>query len=914
MPPKKKRKVKQKTEVSAKKKGVLDKLGKATRKDAKATVMNMLGGGSCSNAAPLFVPGSDMVCNACGTSVKVVSLKTGETIFTLRGHQDVVTDLTMNPNIRTQFYSASLDRTVKLWDMNDGTLLQSYNLGKPCLAIQSSATERDILYTFVQDDASDSLKAWHKIALFDTRAQRFVGTIAKSNTLRCRFDTIEDGGNTAVVAVYQRKLVVWWSDRTKVKKINYERQMVTVAVQSAAVSENPIVATGDVEGRILLWYNLLGRPKADEDKYFTSTVDGREIQKTSLHWHAHAVTCMTFTNDGNYLLSGGEEAVLVMWQIGTSSKTFLPRLGAPLCQISVSGDSLSYGISTANNVFRMIEAVDMSVRWSMKGLAAARPAEYLGIENTFKKVEGKYKKSLRSGIAVDPIDGTIGINGVYGTGTLQIYNAFQDAHVATLEVAPRNVVSRTQKEKLAPTTVEHVCFSPDGRDLITVDRRTDTNFDDVVSLKFWERSSHPGSGVRYIINTRVESPHKSYLSSISYGMVRGAGKEDRRMVVSTSHDCRFKIWLSQCTSGTSRQAKMTTIWTCNASVFFRESPIIDSSFSKDGSLLAVGYSHIVTLWNPISNNLLGVLPHASISGKIQRTIFVSGEMGPYLLVITDCQCVIWDVIGCDVVWSIKCRCLAVGVDFESKGSDARFAIGCESLAPTQESILSQGAVSVMLFDASSPVPIYIWRLDQDVIPRHIHFDTTDGTVTRLVLMNEKREFFTISNAAGNDPEVTAEAAETSSNAAHEVLSSFNRLFGPKELRKSAYSDRKRKANVLEHSQTSFFSKVFEGASHVLPGLPSLFRPFMASMLRQNPEKIENDASRAPIDDDTSITANSDTSASNNENSKENVSALAKIEGLFSTGAYENGNSANDEKWLKFFGTLEGTKVSIDKVK
>ena len=135
------------------------------------------------------------------------------------------------------------------------------------------------------------------------------------------------------------------------------------------------------------------QPKADDDKYFTSTVDGREVQKTSLHWHAHAVTCMAFTKDGNYLLSGGEEAVLVMWQIGTSSKTFLPRLGAPLCQISVSNDSLSYGVSTANNVFRMIEAVDMSVRWSIKGLAAARPAEYLGIENTFKKVEGKYKKS-----------------------------------------------------------------------------------------------------------------------------------------------------------------------------------------------------------------------------------------------------------------------------------------------------------------------------------------------------------------------------------------------------------------------------------------------------------------------------------------------------------------------------------------
>ena len=50
-------------------------------------------GRSCSNAAPLFVRGSDMVCNACGTSVKIVSLN-GEKTILRKEYQDVVTDLT----------------------------------------------------------------------------------------------------------------------------------------------------------------------------------------------------------------------------------------------------------------------------------------------------------------------------------------------------------------------------------------------------------------------------------------------------------------------------------------------------------------------------------------------------------------------------------------------------------------------------------------------------------------------------------------------------------------------------------------------------------------------------------------------------------------------------------------------------
>ena len=101
---------------------------------------------------------------------------------------------------------------------------------------------------------------------------------------------------------------------------------------------------------------------------------------------------------------------------------------------------------------------------------------------------------------------------------------------------------------------------------------------------------------------------------------------------------------------------------------------------------------------------------------------------------------------------------------------------------------------------------------------------------------------------------------------------------------------------------------------MLPGLPSLFRPFMESMLRQNPERIETDGPEALNDGGTSNSPSSAISASHLENRKENVSALAKIQGLFSTAECENGTGTNAEKWLRFFGTLQGTKVSIDKKK
>ena len=55
-----------------------------------------------------------------------------------------------------------------------------------------------------------------------------------------------------------------------------------------------------------------------------------------MHWHAHRVRSLAFSADGTTLLSGGDEAVLVMWQLGTRNRSFLPRLGGSILAIASS--------------------------------------------------------------------------------------------------------------------------------------------------------------------------------------------------------------------------------------------------------------------------------------------------------------------------------------------------------------------------------------------------------------------------------------------------------------------------------------------------------------------------------------------------------------------------------------------------
>jgi NET1-associated nuclear protein 1 (U3 small nucleolar RNA-associated protein 17) len=117
-------------------------------------------------------------------------------------------------------------------------------------------------------------------------------------------------------------------------------------------------ATGDDKGNIRLWYCL--------NENLAVNVRGVEkrTQTTSLHWHAHAVSSITFTPNGAYLLSGGEEAVLVIWQLHTGKKEFVPRVGAPISTVSISRFRISeeeYLLGLADSTYTFISSSSLKV-------------------------------------------------------------------------------------------------------------------------------------------------------------------------------------------------------------------------------------------------------------------------------------------------------------------------------------------------------------------------------------------------------------------------------------------------------------------------------------------------------------------------------------------------------------------------
>lgn len=113
------------------------------------------------------------------------------------------------------------------------------------------------------------------------------------------------------------------------------------------------IATGHSDGIITLWF----------------LKDDMSIScKTQMHWHAHAVGALSFSCEGTYLLSGGEEAVLVVWQTATGNKRFLPRLGSPIIGISLDAKDVRYCTMGADNSIRVIDAASFTISQTVQGL------------------------------------------------------------------------------------------------------------------------------------------------------------------------------------------------------------------------------------------------------------------------------------------------------------------------------------------------------------------------------------------------------------------------------------------------------------------------------------------------------------------------------------------------------------------
>lgn len=362
-----------------------------------------LAGGAAAARAPLFSGDRRHVFMIAGGAVVVYGVGSGDVVATLRcaGTVTGIARLASNPR---QLVTASVDGAVQLWDYEDGMLQRTVQLGRAVTALASStrragsAGAPDTVYAAVLGEgaargeyapcgelaaACAKKHAMHKlpsaVVAVDVRTGGVETLLAVEGVVTALVAAPAAGegegeeGAEAVVAAVRRRVYVFNTGSRTVEQFAAERAVTCVAVSPVAGGG---VALGDAGGRVTT-VRALRRVAGAGDAATGGAGGGGGTVTSERHWHAHAVAAVAFSSDGSLLLSGGEEAVLVLTQVESGAQTFLPRLGAPVTGLAVppagggGGASALVALVLADASLALVDAAAMALRWRARGLAVA---------------------------------------------------------------------------------------------------------------------------------------------------------------------------------------------------------------------------------------------------------------------------------------------------------------------------------------------------------------------------------------------------------------------------------------------------------------------------------------------------------------------------------------------------------------
>ncbi|ERS99709.1 NET1-associated nuclear protein 1 (U3 small nucleolar RNA-associated protein 17) [Sporothrix schenckii 1099-18] len=243
------------------------------------------------------------------------------------------------------------------------------------------------------------------------------------------------------------------------------------------------LVVGCVRGAIYVYEDVFSR--LQEATAESSRKKKVNVRPRKHHWHSRTVNSVKWSRDGNYLISGGPESVLVLWQTETSKLDFLPHLSASIENIVVSPRGASYAVHLDDNSTMVLSTAEMKPTFYVSGLQSLTltqmPAKDAHVRRTWQPIQSITKPIPA---AINPADASriwlrVG-NGQKAAMTgdqpsaslLQTFDVSSFRSVAKQPLARTNPTENnmtTQGQPLTEPTVTHLCASRDGQWLASVD-------------------------------------------------------------------------------------------------------------------------------------------------------------------------------------------------------------------------------------------------------------------------------------------------------------------------------------------------------------------------------------------------------------------------------------------------------------
>ncbi|KAL5723660.1 hypothetical protein ACHQM5_007033 [Ranunculus cassubicifolius] len=790
----------------------------------------IIGGSNLVSHPPSFSNDGKKLLVCTGKTVSIYSTSTGMKVTELEGHKGDVTSVIVVVNSGSKIlcycWTCSLDGTICYWDFNAPELIRKVDIQKPVFSmvipnLSSSLVESDkkpsdvFAFISIKDTTKpdDKKSLLGQIRMCNLAKSCLVGAVL-AETRRPEIITINASGE--YFGIRNKNKVLIWKISAKGPKYDVKKIILHHTKKFSALAIHPnerILAAGDVTGRILIWrgfgnktfsengVTIKGRATKNEEEKPGVRGDDDADSCSTWHWHSAGLNLLSFSSDGAYLFSGGKEGALVVWQLETGKKKFLPRMGSPLLYFTAAQDPSISSVSCSNN------RIDLLTMPSMKKIKSIS-----GIELPCTSPE--ISQGFCGGFTFDHSAGAVAVHTEsYG---IQFYSLFDNREISQVQVCERNY----QPVDEVTLVLTLISLSMDATKLSTVELKLpEDGIGGLVCLKFWDSGSRRGD---YTLSTVIYEPHSDAgVSAIAF-------HPSRDMAVSTSLGGDFKVWVR------SKSLEGKSGWRCHSVGSYNKKPMTAVTFSTDGSVLAVAAETIITLWDPDRNILIAVIGETlsrivrlSFVGKSEYLVSVSRGSSPQLSV--------WSTSTLSLSWSYKLYAEALACNT----NHSQFAV----LALLEEKNQTQDKDGViLLFNVDDPIPIATWSVEKAkggaisyvlANPLLSHDDKVsyDGPPPeKLVYINGGREYVVFDPFSKDD--LKSLESNFKSLATQEETGNYGYASIYGELPKFRIEKESRSIPFVTSEKP--WETIFSGSSHALPPLTKLCTVFLESLLEKLP--------------------------------------------------------------------------------
>ncbi|KAM3510648.1 hypothetical protein MY11210_005683 [Beauveria gryllotalpidicola] len=449
------------------------------------------------------------------------------------------------------------------------------------------------------------------------------------------------------------------------------------------------VIVGGARGGIYLYHDAVARCQATESGKQTDNT----IHAQKYHWHRKAVHSAKWSRDGNYMISGGSENTLVLWQLDTSKRDYLPHLSGSVENIVVSADGASYVVHLDDNSTMIISTSELKPSAYVSGIQSAAanvqtPKDQLvkRVWEVQEQVRQRIPAAIRSN-APSRLHVCVGsgrqstMSGRFSAPLLQAFDLETFTSISKQALArthPTDINTTNKGQIIDEPLVTHVEFSGDGKWLASVDdwqpaaRDIDNVSPDLreqfirerreVYLKFWEVQDDDAVA----LVSRVNGPHAT---SSSEPVLDLASDPSSTCFTTIGGDGLVRLWRPRMRHANGIVAKGasgqdTVSWGCaqvipvgegygaGALTDMAESPTPQGkiTYSEDGSTIfaAFGFSDVGSVYviDAASGKIVRIL-----EGLWEGKLHAICTLSPFVVVLSDILHV-YDIVSDELRYGI----------------------------------------------------------------------------------------------------------------------------------------------------------------------------------------------------------------------------------------------------------------------